>query len=295
MPRKRGVRSGHRREFRVVRLQRSKVDLSLNELDLLAQQILKESMAELEQLQALTLQVQQLTSAMVDTDKRHTQEIQQRESTAGGDERNLDGAQHEGIDVSSRPVRVAGPKDPPQGATLRRTTDVVENLRVQWRAHLNAQDRKYRELLEKIDDPTKDVRNGDLDLENQELNMQLYFAPVLVMPRESVGQLIVRNVKQGEGAVAWRQILGEYASTEPGNVLAMWSKLGDFRFPQGRTTKKKRPQRGYLPRRAEIVNFFLKEESREIVTKLRQKNQMLSPRQKEKEKRRRKEEKKKKK
>ena len=63
--------------------------------------------------------------------------------------------------------------------------------------------------------------------------MQLYFALVLVMPRESVGELIVRNVKQGEGAVSWRQILGEYASTESGNVLAMWSKLGDLRFPQG--------------------------------------------------------------
>ena len=38
-----------------------------------------------------------------------------------------------------------------------------------WRAYLIAQDRKYRELLDKIDDPTKDVRNGDLDLENQGL------------------------------------------------------------------------------------------------------------------------------
>ena len=43
----------------------------------------------------------------------------------------------------------------------------------------------------------------------------------------------MRNVNQGEGAVAWRQILGEYASTEPGNVLVMWSTLGDLRFPQG--------------------------------------------------------------
>ena len=45
MPRKRGTRSGHRREFRVVRatalrkLRRSKVDLSLNELEVVAQQI----------------------------------------------------------------------------------------------------------------------------------------------------------------------------------------------------------------------------------------------------------------
>ena len=45
-----------------------------------------------------------------------------------------------------------------------------------------------------IDDPTKDVRNIDLDVENQELSMQLYFALVLVMPGESVGELMVRNV-----------------------------------------------------------------------------------------------------
>ena len=50
------------------------------------------------------------------------------------------------------------------------------------------------------------------DLENQELSMQLYFVLVLVMPRESVG-LIVKSVKQSEGAVVWRQILGEYVST----------------------------------------------------------------------------------
>ena len=45
MPRKRGIRSGHHLEFRVVRatalrkLRRSKMDLSLNELEVLAQQM----------------------------------------------------------------------------------------------------------------------------------------------------------------------------------------------------------------------------------------------------------------
>ena len=101
-----------------------------------------------------------------------------------------------------------------------------------WRAYLIAQDRKYRELFDKIDDPTKDVRNGDLDLENQELSMQLYFALVLVMPRKC-GRVDCEKRETRRRCVAWRQILGEYASTEPGNVLAMWSKLGDLRFPQG--------------------------------------------------------------
>ena len=41
------------------------------------------------------------------------------------------------------------------------------------------------------------------------------------------------KVDQGEGALAWRQLLAEYAPTEPGNVLGMWSKLGDLRFAQG--------------------------------------------------------------
>ena len=43
----------------------------------------------------------------------------------------------------------------------------------------------------------------------------------------------MRSVNQGEGAGAWRQILGEYASTEPGKVLAMWSKLGYLWIPEG--------------------------------------------------------------
>ena len=84
-------------------------------------------------------------------------------STAGRDERNLDGTQYEGIEVGSGPV--AGPKDPPQGATLRRASD-WKTCEFQRRVYLIAQDKKYRELFYKIDDPTKDVHNGDLNLEN---------------------------------------------------------------------------------------------------------------------------------
>ena len=48
----------------------------LNELEVLAQQI---RVSELEQVHALTLQVQQLTGAMVDMDRRHMQEFKQRD------------------------------------------------------------------------------------------------------------------------------------------------------------------------------------------------------------------------
>ena len=197
MPRKRGIRSSLRREFRVVRatalrkLRTSKVDLSLNELEVLAQQI----RADLDRIDGDGTGTASSSYTAGATahgchgghgQATHAGNPTER-STAGGDERNLDGSQREGIETGSRPVRVIRSKDSPQGATLRRATDVVKNLRVPMESLL--QDRKYRELLDKIDDPTKDVGNGDLDLENQELSMQLYFALVLVMQRESVGRV----------------------------------------------------------------------------------------------------------
>ena len=232
----------HRRQFRVVRAtalrkqRRSKVDQfgrGLRFLHNKSEPISKESMAELEQLQAVTLQVHHFTSVMVDMDKQHMQEIQQRDVQL---------VEMMGIvtALNTRGSRL-GPgwselSDPMilhkvQHIDGQRTS--WKTFEFHWKACFIAQDRKYREFLDQIDDPTKNVRNGDLDFENQELSLQLYFALVLVMPRKSVEELIVRNVKQEEVSVASRQILGEYASTEPGNVLAMWYKLGDLRFPQG--------------------------------------------------------------
>ena len=204
------------------KLRRSKVDLSLTSWRFQrnrSEPILIESMPELEQLQALTLQVQQLTSAMVDMDKRHMQEIQQRDLQVAEMRGTLTALKIQRFSRRCNPSTDNGRRGKPSSSN----GELTSLLRTE----------STRELLDIIDDPTKDERNGDLDLENQELSMQLYFALVLVMPRESVVELSVRNVKQGEGAVAWRQILGEYASTEPGNFLAMWSKLGDLQFPQG--------------------------------------------------------------
>ena len=50
--------------------------------------------------------------------------------TAGGNERNPDGTQCERVKDGSEQVRVARSKDSPQGATLRRAENDVENLRV---------------------------------------------------------------------------------------------------------------------------------------------------------------------
>ena len=139
VPRKRGVRSGHRRVFRVVRatalrkLRRSKVDLRLNKLKVLAQKI----RADLERIDGGTGTSSSSHTAGATAHGCHGGHGQAahvgnptERSTVGRDERNLDGAQHEGIETGSRTVRVIGSKDSPQGATLRRTTDVVENLRV---------------------------------------------------------------------------------------------------------------------------------------------------------------------
>ena len=183
------------------KLRGSKVDLSKHQLEVLAQQI----RADLNRNGGGTGTASSSHTAGATAHGCHGGHGQAthagnstERSTAGRDERNLDGAQHEGIEAGSGLHKVQ------PFSRHRMSWKAFES---QWRAHPIAQDRKYRELLDKIDDPTKDVRNGDLDLENQELSMQLYFALVLVMPRESVGVLIVRNVNQGKGAVAWTQIL----------------------------------------------------------------------------------------
>ena len=140
MPKKRGTRSGLRREFREVRatalrkLRGSKIGLSKYQLQVLAQQI----RADVDRIVGDgTGTASSSHTAGATTHGCHGGHGQvthagnpTERSTAGRDERNLDSTQYEGIDAGSGPVRVAGHKDPPQGATLRRASDVMENFRV---------------------------------------------------------------------------------------------------------------------------------------------------------------------
>ena len=111
MPRKRGIRSGHRREFRVVRalrkLQRSKVGLSLNEVEVLAQQI----RADLERIRRRNWNSFKLSHC-----RCNSLRVPQWTWTSDKCRKS-----------NRETCRVIGSKDSPQGATLRRTTDVVEN------------------------------------------------------------------------------------------------------------------------------------------------------------------------
>ena len=100
----------------------------------------------------------------------------------------------------------------------------------QYRAYLIAQDRRYRDLLEKCEDGAQEVDNVTLETPEEELSTQLYYALVLAMPEDSVGELIVRNSPVGEGAECWRKLQKEYSPSEAGNVLAMWTKLTDTKF-----------------------------------------------------------------
>ena len=100
----------------------------------------------------------------------------------------------------------------------------------QYKAYLIAQDRRYRPLLEKCEDGAQDVDNVNLTAQEEELSTQLYFALVLVMPEDTVGEMIVRNSSTGEGAECWRKLQKEYNPNEAGNVLAMWTKLTDTKF-----------------------------------------------------------------
>ena len=138
MPKKRGTRSGLWREFREVRaaalhkLCGSKIGLSTYELQVPAQQI----RADLDRIDGDgTGTAASSHNAGTTANGCHDGHGQvaragnpTERSTAGKDEENLDGTQYEEIEVGSGPVRVAGPKDPPQGATLRRASDVMENL-----------------------------------------------------------------------------------------------------------------------------------------------------------------------
>ena len=74
------------------------------------------------------------------------------------------------------------------------------------------------------------MENVHLAPREEELSTQLYFALVLVMPEDSVGEMIVRNSATGEGADCWRKLQKEYSPNEAGNVLAMWTKLTDTKF-----------------------------------------------------------------
>ncbi|CAK0855027.1 unnamed protein product [Prorocentrum cordatum] len=100
----------------------------------------------------------------------------------------------------------------------------------QYKAYLIAQDRKYRPLLEKSEYGAQDVDNVNLSAQGEELSTQLYFALVLVMPEDSVGEMIVRNSSSGEGAACWRQLQKEYNPNEAGNARAMWTNLTDAKF-----------------------------------------------------------------
>ena len=100
----------------------------------------------------------------------------------------------------------------------------------QYRAYLIAQDRRYRDLLEKCEDGAQDIDNVNLEAQEEELSTQLYYGLVLAMPEDSVGELIVRNSAVGEGAECWRKLQKEYNPSEAGNVLAMWTKLTDTKF-----------------------------------------------------------------
>ena len=132
MPKKRDTRSGLRREFREVRatalrkLRGSKIGLSRYELQVLAQQI----RADLDRIDgdgtgtaASSHTAGTTANKCNDGHGKAARAGNPTERfTAGRGERNLDGTQYEGIEVESERVRVAGPKDPPKGATLQRTS-----------------------------------------------------------------------------------------------------------------------------------------------------------------------------
>ena len=55
---------------------------------------------------------------------------------------------------------------------------------------------------------------------------------VLAMPEDSTGETILANTAEGEGAMAWKKLLNEYAPNEPGNIVGQFRKILGTVFPK---------------------------------------------------------------
>ncbi|CAK0861483.1 unnamed protein product, partial [Prorocentrum cordatum] len=96
-----------------------------------------------------------------------------------------------------------------------------------WRAYMAANDKRYRDFFEKLDDKTleqlDDAKNATMsvdDVDWEDLSTHLHYMLVLAMPEDSGGETIVRNVLHAEGGQAWIRLKADYAPNVPGNVVA---------------------------------------------------------------------------
>ena len=160
---------------------------------------------------------------MATEQRRHAQT---ERYTAGRDERNLDGTQRERIKDGSRQVRVAGSKDSPQGTTLRRAADDVENLRVP----LESLSHRTGQEVSRASGENRRPHHRCSQRRPGHREPGIEHAAVL-RPGP-------RDAKRKCGGVDREKSIPRGRSrgieTDPGRIrLAMWSKLGDLRFPQG--------------------------------------------------------------
>ncbi|CAK0850454.1 unnamed protein product [Prorocentrum cordatum] len=183
-----------------------------------------------QQLQQLVDQVQRLTTES----QNMRQELQNRDVQIAEMRGQLQGQQQAQQQAQQQRVAPRGEMMDPKILHKVKPFDGQRSswttFSFQYRAYLIAQDRRYRDLLERCEDGAQEVDNVNLDPQEEELSTQLYYGLVLAMPEDSVGELIVRNSPVGEGAECWRKLQKEYNPSEAGNVLAMWTKLTDTKF-----------------------------------------------------------------
>ena len=113
-------------------------------------------------------QVQRLTTTMTDMAQRHQQEIQQRDVQMAEMKGAMVALQSSGSRTSPSRLELLDPKILHKVQPFDGQRASWRSFECQWRAYLIAQDRRYRELLTKIDDPTDDVANVDLNREEDE-------------------------------------------------------------------------------------------------------------------------------
>ncbi|CAK0829183.1 unnamed protein product [Prorocentrum cordatum] len=225
-PNKRGGRSADTRQHRELRGTAFRKLKACGSRAQLTQEERAATIKMEQQLQQLVDQVQRLTTES----QNMRQELQNRDVTIAEMRGQLQAQQQ------AQQQRVA-PRGEMMDPKILHKVKPFDGHRASWktfsfqyRAYLIAQDRRYRDLLERCEDGAQEVDNVNLDAQEEELSTQLYYGLVLAMPEDSVGELIVRNSPVGEGAECWRKLQKEYNPSEAGNVLAMWTKLTDTKF-----------------------------------------------------------------
>jgi len=100
-----------------------------------------------------------------------------------------------------------------------------------WKAWHISQEFRWQRWFQQVETTAPEVMNHVMEDDMQRaLSTQLYYALIMAMPEDSVGEMIMRNCPEGEGAVAWKRLLKEYSPNQDGDVVNLFRQLVATKF-----------------------------------------------------------------